>query len=205
MWGRRSTSRPTHRLTSDMADPATAAGQEALARDIAGRRLAAAPRTRSQLADEMRRRGVRDDVIDHVLDRFAAVGLVDDAAFAQEWVQSRSVTRGLSRHALDNELRRRGVDPELARAATAPLDADVERRNATELVTRRLHGTRRLPPPARQRRLTALLLRRGYSAALSSQVVRAALAGEAVTDSDVSSDFGGELDAAFDEDPIPGD
>lgn len=188
-----------------MADAAAVDGQEALARDIAGRRLAAAPRTRSQLADEMRRRGVRDDVADRVLDRFAAVGLVDDAAFAQEWVRSRSASRGLSRHALSNELRRRGVDPELAQDATAPLDDEVERRKATELVTRRLPGTHHLPTPTRQRRLTAMLVRRGYSAALSSQVVRAALAGAAIADGDISADFGSELDPALDDDRTPGD
>ena len=51
------------------------------------RRLTMAPQTRAQLADDLRSRDVPDDVAERVLDRFSEVGLVDDEAFAQAWVQ----------------------------------------------------------------------------------------------------------------------
>ena len=66
--------------------------------------LALQPRTRKELAEGLRRRGIPDEVADRVLDRFSDVGLVDDAAFANAWVTSRHRGRGLAsrllRHAL---------------------------------------------------------------------------------------------------------
>ena len=61
--------------------------------------LLAAPRTRAQLAVALRsgasrRRGRR------VLARFEDVGLIDDAAFARSWVESRHDSRGLAGRAL---------------------------------------------------------------------------------------------------------
>ena len=39
-------------------------------------------RSRAELADALRRRGVPDDAATRVLDRFVEVGLIDDAALA---------------------------------------------------------------------------------------------------------------------------
>ena len=54
-----------------------------MARTIVLRKLTAAPRTRAQLADDLRRRATcPDEVAEQVLDRFTEVGLIDDPAFA---------------------------------------------------------------------------------------------------------------------------
>src|SRR5690606_7567137 len=82
---------------------------EAAAREICLRLLSASPRTRAQLADALRRKDIPDDVAERVLGRFTDVGLIDDEAFAQAWVQSRHTGRGLARRALAQELRHRGV------------------------------------------------------------------------------------------------
>jgi len=55
---------------------------EETARQICLRMLATAPKTRAQLAGALRRRGVPDDAATAVLDRFAEVGLIDDAGLA---------------------------------------------------------------------------------------------------------------------------
>ena len=73
-----------------------------------------------------------------VLDRLAEVGLVDDAAYAQMPVQSRSRTNGLSGAALRRELREKGVDDELATTAIGSLDEQTERARAEELVAKKL-------------------------------------------------------------------
>lgn len=49
-----------------------------------------------------------EDVGDRVLDRLTAVGLVDDADFAADWVQSRRANAGKSRRALAAELQAKG-------------------------------------------------------------------------------------------------
>jgi regulatory protein len=154
------------------------ADPESVAREICLRLLASAPRTRAQLVDALRRKEIPDDVAERVLGRFSDVGLIDDAAFAQAWVQSRHLGRGLARRALAAELRRRGVAEDTVDEAVQTLDPDQEERTARELVARRLAGTRGLDPARRMRRLVGVLARKGYPPGLAYRVVKEALADE---------------------------
>ena len=51
-------------------------------------------------ADALAKRDVDAEVSEAVLDRLVAAGLIDDAAFAGAWVESRHHGRGLARRAL---------------------------------------------------------------------------------------------------------
>ena len=70
------------------------------------------------------RRGVPDEVAERVLDRFGEVDLIDDAAYARAWVESRHSGRGLARRALAYELRQRGVADADAAEALEAVDAE---------------------------------------------------------------------------------
>jgi regulatory protein len=148
--------------------------QEA-ARLICLRLLAAGPRTRAQLASALSRRGVPDEAAEAVLGRFAEVGLIDDAAFARAWVETRHLGRGLGRRALFAELRQRGVAVEEVRAAVSSLGEQDEIATARRLVAKRVGASRGRPLPARVRSLVGMLARKGYPAGLAYQVVREAL------------------------------
>jgi regulatory protein len=157
----------------------TAEDPEARARQVCLRLLTLAPRTRAQLAEALRKRGIPDEVADEVLGRFADVGLIDDAAFARSWVESRHYSRGLAGRALSAELKQRGVATEEIRAAIASqLGPDAEVSAARGLVERKLAGTRGLPPEQRTRRLAGMLARKGYPAGLAYRVIREALEAE---------------------------
>jgi regulatory protein len=148
---------------------------EEAARLICVRLLAAAPRTRAQLAAAMRRRRVPQDIAEAILGRFTEVHLIDDAAFARAWVESRHHGRGLGRRALAAELRQRGVAAEEVRQAVGSLGPEEEMATARQLVERRVAATRGRPLPARIRHLVGLLARKGYPATLAYRVVREAL------------------------------
>ena len=163
---------------------------ESVARTIALRRLATAPQTRAQLDDAMRRRGVPDQIRERVLDRFGEVGLIDDAMFAEAWVESRHAGRGLAKRALAFELRRRGVEPAVVDKAVERLPAQQEETMARALVAGRLAGTRNLEPVARTRRLAGMLARKGYPAGLAFRVVRDALEAEGVSEAEMPDEPG---------------
>jgi regulatory protein len=134
--------------------------------------LTAAPRSRRQLADAFERRGVPSDVAERVLDRFVEVGLLDDAEYARRVVHSQHADRGLSGRALRFELRKRGIDGELAEAAMSLLnDDDVEAR-ARSLLARKLASMNGVDRDTRLRRLSGLLARKGYSPSLIARLVR---------------------------------
>jgi regulatory protein len=181
------------------ADPADRdADPEAVARQICLRLLTAAPRTRAQLADAMRRRGVPDHAAEAVLSRFAEVKLIDDTLFASAWVESRHHGRGLAGRALAAELRHRGVPAEDIQAAVGQLGPGQEAATARALVDRRLAGTRGQPLPARVRRLVGLLARKGYPPALAYRVVREALEQEGLDPADAGLDLSDAADPGED-------
>lgn len=184
----------------DVGEPAEPADPESVARLICLRQLTAAPRTRAQLADTLRRRGVPDEAAAAVLARFAEVGLIDDAMFANAWVESRHYSRGLGRRALAAELNQRGVDRSDIQAAVAQVSPERELATARALVERRLASTAGQPAQVRIRRLAGMLARKGYPPGLAYRVVREALEQEgqdqaAAIDDDVfEAEFGeGEL------------
>ncbi len=148
------------------------------ARAICLRLLTGSPRTRGQLAEALRKRDIPEDAAVAVLDRFEEAGLIDDAAFADAWVESRHHGRGLARRALARELRTRGVDSVLIDDAVSKLGSEREAETARELVARKLRATRGLERDKRIRRLAGMLARKGYPEGLALRVVREALEAE---------------------------
>jgi regulatory protein len=169
---------------------------EQRARQICLRQLSLAPKTRAQLHDVLTKRGIPGDVADSVLSRFADVGLIDDAAFAKAWVESRHYSKGLAGRALKAELRRRGVADDDIKEAVETLDPDAEVETARRLVERKLASTKGQPAETRTRRMAGMLARKGYPAGLAFRVIREALEAEAEAGAAAGGGTGG---AAFDE------
>ncbi|WP_237706810.1 regulatory protein RecX [Kribbella flavida] len=147
-----------------------------VARTILLDKLSGQPRTRAELTDVLAEREIPDEVADEVLDRFTEVGLINDAAFATAWVESRHRGRGLGKRALAQELRRRGVDDELARDALEELDPSQEEATARALVQKKLRSLRSLDRQVAMRRLLGMLARKGYPGGLAMTVVKQELA-----------------------------
>jgi regulatory protein len=125
------------------------------------------------------KRGYPEDVTARVLDRLTQVGLVDDADFAEQWVQSRRRNAGKGKRALAAELRTKGVDNEVITAALADIDAGAERQRAEQLVADRLRRERLGDDDTKlARRLVGMLARRGYGETMAFDVVKLAIANE---------------------------
>lgn len=151
----------------------------AVAREICLRLLTDSARTRHELGEALRRRGVPRDAAQSVLGRFDEVGLIDDTAFAEQWVRSRHAVRGHGRRAVAAELRRKGIADEVASEALRGVDAESEERRARELVDRKLRSGTFASAQERAavgRRLVGMLAWKGYDAGVAYRVVRAALA-----------------------------
>lgn len=163
------------RVTAEQAafDAAVVAECRYLMRLLAVRR-----RSEGEMRARLHERGVPTDVAHETIARIARAGLIDDAAFARDWVTQRRELRGLSDEALRRELRARSVAPEIIAVALA-LGEDDEEERARSLVRRRLgrdeaalladaDGSVRR---AVARRLDAHLRRKGYDGALAVRVI----------------------------------
>ncbi|MGH3871045.1 MAG: regulatory protein RecX [Pseudonocardiaceae bacterium] len=148
-------------------------GPIAEAQAICLRLLTTRPRSRAELAEALRKRGVSEQVCQPVLDRLGEVGLINDAVFAESVVHTGYRHRGLARWALRTELRRRGVPDEIADDAVAAVQLEDEEQRARELVRHKLRSSGTVRDPRMLiRRLAAMLVRKGYSEGLAMRVVR---------------------------------
>jgi regulatory protein len=152
------------------------ADHEAVARKILLDQLTGQARSRKELSDKLASRNVPDEIAIALLDRFEEVGLVDDEAFARSWIASRQPGKGLARRALAQELRRKGIDDEVARDALDEVDPADEEAAARALVRKKLRTLSRVDDTTATRRLVGMLARKGYGSGLAFAVVRDELA-----------------------------
>ena len=171
----------THAAREQPLEPApppdrVAAGPEADPESVARRILLDAltgqARSRKELADKLAKKLVPTEVAERLLDRFEEVGLVDDEAFARLWVSHRQPGKGLARRALAQELRRKGVDDEVAREVLDEVDPADEEDAARRLVRRKLRSVSRVDDTTATRRLVAMLARKGYGPGMAYAIVR---------------------------------
>jgi len=87
-------------------------------------------------------------------------------------VKSRHETQGLSRTALMAELRRKGVDDEVAAQAAGEVDRESEEQMARELVRKRLGSLGNVDEQTALRRLLGFLARKGYPQGLAYTVIK---------------------------------
>lgn len=128
------------------------------------------PRSRYEVLTRLQQKGFSKEIIEFVLEQAARAKILDDAKFAQLWVEDRLARRPRSRRALEHELRAKGIAPEHIQRAIAHAGLD-EEAIARRLIAERLPRLRSLDEATRLRRLAGFLRRRGFS----EHVIRQAL------------------------------
>ncbi len=160
----------------------------AQARNIVLNQLNFMPRSRKELEVTLIKREIDPQVAKEVLDRFVEIDVIDDAAFAELLVRSRSNTKRVSRSVMKQQLRQKGIDPEIIEQALLAVSDEDELRMATELVEKKARAMTRLEPQVRKRRLFGLLARKGYGTAIALQVISDLEAND-FTGAEIVSDF----------------
>ncbi len=159
------------------------------ARNIALQQLNYAPRSRKELADKLKGKGVPEDISEQVLDRLTEVGLIDDLTYAQMLVRSKQNSRRLAKRALRVELTKKGISQDIATQVLDEVDPDDELEMARLIVAKKMRSLGSADTVTIQRRLSGLLARKGYASNVSMLVIREALTQR-------SLDIEAEFDAA---------
>jgi regulatory protein len=161
---------------------------------------------RARSVAETRRRlteaGYQTELVEGAIEQLTGLGLLDDEAFARQWVESRDRARPRGETALKRELRLRGVDatvvdavlesrrggwapPRLREPAEGGLDEvagpgealDPEEAAARRLLERRRRDLDRIDDPRKRRqRAWALLARYGFAPDVASRVAATVVA-----------------------------
>jgi regulatory protein len=148
------------RLAGEIAAEATISR----AYDRALMMLAARGRASGELKRLLVKKGEEPRIVDAVIERLFAAGLLDDDAFARQFTRSRSTT-GTSRRRIAQELGRKGVDREVASVAVAETFAEEQVDEAMAIdraAEKKLRTLTNVDDHTRRRRLYSYLARRGF-------------------------------------------
>lgn len=129
--------------------------------------------TRSELEARLTRKRVPPAVVERVTAELSANGWLDDEQVAHDTAQALARRRPAARCVLEERLKARGIDAELAaRAASNAMSSQAELEAATTFAQQRLRGLRGLEPTVQARRITGALARRGYDEDLIIKVLQ---------------------------------
>jgi regulatory protein len=131
---------------------------------------------RTDLGRKLVKKGHARPAVEVALERCAALGLLDDAAFARHFVETRSA-RGRGPARLRRDLYAMGVAGAHVDAALAHAQAEGDQTGdqALALAARRAGQLGGVPREARRRRLIAFLARRGYTGEAARSAVQKVL------------------------------
>ena len=127
--------------------------------------LAHKPRTETEVRRKLRQKEYSEPVIESVVKRLHELGYLDDAQYAEQYVERRFASKGYGPVRIRQELRKRGIDRHLAETAVDDFLED-----ESTLVAAREKAEKRWPriareddPRKRRDKLYRYLKRRGYT------------------------------------------
>ncbi len=147
------------------------------AKQVLLRRLSNAPRTRKELAKDLKDKDISDEVANVALDRFEEVGLINDQALASNYVSSQHERKGLGKNALRQQLRAKGVSDDVALEAISQISDDQEFQAAFALACKKIRSLQKDDAKTQLRKIVGVLARKGYSSNLAFRVAK-----EVITD-----------------------
>lgn len=135
--------------------------------------LAARDHATAELRSKLVRKEHPEDVVDTLLDRLTASGLLDDEQFAAGFVRARRESRALSVRALRQELTKKGIPESVSDRALEDIDDEFDL--AYEVALKKARSTANLPHDTRLRRTLGMLARRGFPQSVCMAAARRAL------------------------------
>lgn len=128
------------------------------------------PRSVAELRGRLLRRGFDLTLVGETMERLQRMGVVDDAQFAQFWVENRQSHRPRGGRLLNAELRAKGIDREVIDDVLP--DAEQEDAAAYQAAQRKAHSLQGLAWPEFRQKLGNHLVRRGFGYDTAASTVR---------------------------------
>ena len=139
--------------------------------DLAYRYLGHRDRTVAEVRERLAAEGIEPEVLEDALEELAHLGYLDDARYAQRFVEDRRSIDAWGAERIERRLLAVGIEPGLIAAALGEQGAGEELEAALAVLRRRFPA-----PPSHDRdrdRALGLLVRKGYELELAYDAVRA--------------------------------
>jgi regulatory protein len=126
------------------------------------------PRSENEVRKNLKKKNIKEEVIDEVIDHLQRGGLINDLNFAKLWVENRSEFRPRGSRALRMELRQKGIHDEIIETAITDIDED----NLAYLAAKKqARKYRQLEWQDFRKKMFGFLARRGFDYGIISTIV----------------------------------
>jgi len=132
-------------------------------------------KTRKELYDKIKAKGITDDVANELLDKMVDLGYIDDERYAENFVTSKMTYEKLGHQAILYKLKNKGIEQHIIDNALLAIGDEDTEENARILAEKRLYPTRNLEKNKRIQNIAAFLARRGYSGSIAFKISREAV------------------------------
>ncbi|MCQ4087256.1 regulatory protein RecX [Saccharibacillus sp. JS10] len=146
-------------------------------------------RTSGEVEQKLLEKELDPQAIEETIKRLIDEKLIDDAFYAQEWTKQRVTNKKKGKVVVKQELKRKGINPELIDEALEAIDDEDELRSAEELAAKKWRTTKG-ELWERKRKTAAFVMRRGFS----SELVRRALDNVLSREGEDAEELGTEFD-----------
>jgi len=129
-------------------------------------------RSRREISDMLVARKISPDAIDQAIAHLEAADYLNDMVFTRIWIKERIDVHGFGRQRIKNELLAKGVDRGMIESELTPAyTVENEIAQASKLALSRITRYKDLDAATKRRRLTQVLMRRGFSSQIASSVL----------------------------------
>lgn len=158
---------------------------------LALRFLALKGRTEKEVEEYLKAKGFADPIVKEVVERLKGWGYLDDKKAVREWARGKMERSLWGRRRLNAEMRKRGLDEELASEIVEELFQGVEEVQIAQRAAERYLRAQRKQTTTLWGKLGAYLARKGFPVDVIREVLRRRLAGSSsgweLKDEDIGS------------------
>jgi regulatory protein len=124
-----------------------------------------------ELEERLKRKGFSDNMVSSTIGHLQQTGLLDDAALAENLKREAITTKFLSQYGAKQFILARGISREIVDSIFR-YDEKEDIKNAKKLIDKKMKIIESLPAKTIKRRLSHLLLRKGYSFEIIGAVLK---------------------------------
>ncbi|MEP7003470.1 MAG: RecX family transcriptional regulator [Chloroflexota bacterium] len=139
--------------------------------DAAVRYLGSRPRSVAEIKRHLRTKRFDEEAQDKAIDQLRAQRYIDDAAFAQYWIEQRARFRPKGHRAIVSELMAKGVARETIDVVLGDADPEQESKRARDMIRRPMSRWLAMAEPERKRKIHQYLATRGFSYDVIEEVI----------------------------------
>lgn len=148
---------------------------EAQANSVAEWWLAQSGRSRKEIMDKILKKGIIPEIAEKVVSRYEEFGYIDDEAYAEQFVYSKTTYDKLGKRAISFKLKEKGISEEIIQNVLANIEDETEEEQALELALKKAKLNKRYENQKRTQQIVGQLVRKGYSGNIAFKVAKQAI------------------------------